>query len=104
MRSLSENEKNQYPEQEGFILLQLEINLWGYSLHRPGFLVGKGGDGRQCLFHCYPGRGGIGFLIREYSYVKSGTFWYVGCQRSKDGAMELFLVIPRPQEWKEITP
>ena len=104
MRNLSENKKPQYPEQEGFMLLQLETILWGNTLHRPCFLVGKGEDGRQYLFRCYPRRGVVGFFIRESSYAKPGTFWYVGCQRSKDGAMELFLAIPLPQEWKGIAP
>ena len=94
MRQFSEDEKPRYPAQEGFMLLQPETIVWGNSMHRPCFLVGKGADGRRYLLRCYPRRDFIGIPIREFSRVKPGVFWYVGCQQSRGGAMELMMALP----------
>lgn len=104
MRNLPEHERPVYPETEGFLALQPEIIVWGNSLHRPCFLVGKGEDGKRYLFRCYPRADFVGFPIRESCYAKPGIFWYVGCQKSRDGAMELMAAFPLLLESGEIVP
>lgn len=94
MRNLPENEKPQYPAKEGFLMLRPEAIVWGNTLHRPCFLVGRGEDGRRYLLRCYPRADFIGFPVRASSYAKPGEFWYVGCRESKDGAMELLAAFP----------
>lgn len=96
MREIPENVKPRYPDKEGFMLFQQESIIWGNSLHRPCFLVGRGEDGGQYLFRCYPRTDFIGFPIRESSYAKPGEFWFVGCRQSRDGAKELVMAIPLP--------
>lgn len=94
MRQFSEDEKPRYPAQEGFMLLQPEMIVWGNSLHRPCFLVGKGADEKRYLLRCYPRRDFIGIPIREFYRVEPGTLCYVGYQQSQDGAMELLMALP----------
>jgi len=104
MWDLPENEKPTYPETEGFLVLQLETIVWGNSFHRPCFLVGRGGDGKRYLLRCYPRPDFVGFPIRQSCYAKPGTFWYVGCQRSRDGTMELMAAFPLLRESCESAP
>lgn len=104
MRYLPENERPVYPETEGFLLLRLETIVWGNTLYRPCFLVGRGDDGNRNLFRCYPRADFMGFPIRESSYAKPGTFWYVGCQKSRDGAMELMAAFPLLRDSSENAP
>lgn len=104
MRDLLENEKPVYPETEGFLVLRLETIIWGNTLHRPCFLVGRGEDGKRYLLRCYPRSDFVGFPIRQSCYSKPGTSWYVGCQRSRDGAMELRAAFPLPKESCEDIP
>lgn len=98
MRNLPKNERPVYPETEGFLVLQPEMILWGNSLHRPCFLVGRGESGKRYMLRCYPRADFVGFPIRESGYAKPGSFWYVGCQQSRDGAMELILAFPLMEE------
>ena len=104
MRNLPEHERPVYPETEGFLILQPETIVWGNSLHRPCFLVGKGEDGKRYLLRCYPRADFVGFPIRESCCAKPGTFWYVGCQRSRDGTMELMAAFPLLKESCESAP
>lgn len=98
MRNLPEHERPVYPEAEGFLALQPEAIVWGNSLHRPCFLVGKGEDGKRYLLRCYPRADFVGFPIRESSYAKPGAVWYVGFRKSTDGASELMAAFPLLRE------
>ena len=104
MRNLPENERPTYPEIEGFLVLQPETIVWGNSLHRPCFLVGKGENGKRYLLRCYPRMDFVGFPIRESCYAKPEAIWHVGCQRSRDGAMELMAAFPLFGESGESAP
>ena len=104
MRDLPENEKPAYPETEGFLVFRPETIVWGNSLHRPCFLVGRGEDGKRYLLRCYPRPDFVGFPIRQSCYAKPGSFWYVGCQRSRDGAIELMAAFPLFSESGENIP
>ena len=93
-RDLPFEEKPQYPEEEGFLVLRLEAILWGNGLHRSCFLLGWGDDGKHYRLRYYPKAHYLGLRIRESSYALPGSEWYVGCQRSKDSAMDLIAAFP----------
>lgn len=72
--------------------------VWGSTLHRSCFLVGREAHGARYLLRCYPRPDFWGFPIRASSWAKPDSFWFVGFQESKDGAMELLMAIPLPGE------
>ena len=87
-------ERPQYPEADGFLVLRLEALLWGRSRRRAAFLIGTGVDGIRYQLRCYPKADHIGLFPRSTSYAFPGAYWYAGCQRSTDGAMDLIAAFP----------
>lgn len=102
MRRLPLKMKYQYPDKEGFLILRLEAILWGKSIHRTSFLLGTGEDGQPYKLRCYPRTTHAGLFPRESSYAFTGARWFIGCQRSQDGAMDLTAAFP--MQWEEETP
>lgn len=94
MKRCPQKERPQYPESAGFLILRLEAFLWGSSLRRAAFLIGTGVDGIRYQLRCYPKANHIGLFPRHSSYAFPGAYWYVGCQRSTDGAMDLIAAFP----------
>lgn len=95
MRRLSPEEAYAYPPEEGILILQLEAVLWGNAIHRACFLVGSDGQARYRLRY-YPRTTYAGIGLDDTRYVRQDSRWLLGCLRSKDGAMDLFLALPLP--------
>lgn len=83
----------EYPEQEGFLVMQAVAMLWGRNKSR--FIVGRGSAGECLKLRYYPKPLYMGPLIWEYP---PGTWWFLGCLRSADGAMEVAAAFPLPPE------
>lgn len=83
----------EYPEQEGFLVIQAVAMLWGRNKSR--FIVGKGPAGECLKLRYYPKPLYIGPLIWEYP---PGTRWLLGCRLAADGAMEVAAALPLPPE------
>ena len=86
----------EYPEQEGFLVMQAVAMLWGRNKSR--FIVGRGSAGECLKLRYYPKPLYMGPLIWEYP---PGTQWFLGCLRSADGAMEVAAAFPLLPEWKQ---
>lgn len=96
MRRLSPEEAYVYPPEEGILILRLEAILWGNALHRACFLVGSDGQARYKLRY-YPRTSYAGIGLDDTRYVRQDSRFILGCQRSKDGAMELVFAFPLPE-------
>lgn len=83
----------EYPEQEGFLVMQAVAMLWGRNKSR--FIVGRGPAGECLKLRYYPKSLYIGPLIWEYP---PGTRWLLGCRLATDGAMEVAAAFPLPPE------
>jgi len=90
MKKCPQKERPRYPEADGFLILRLEALLWGSSLRRAAFLIGIGDDG----IRCYPKADHTGLFPRRSSYAFPGAYWYVGYQKSTDGALDLMAAFP----------
>ena len=86
----------QYPESEGFLVMQAIVMLWGKNKSR--FIVGRGQSGECLKVRYYPKPFYMGLRIWEYP---PGTWWLLGCRRAADGAMEVAAAFPLPSEWKQ---
>lgn len=77
-----------YPAEEGFLLLDAQIILWGH--HRAQFIVGRGEHGEylQLRYYQRPLYAGL--------EVNTVGLWYIGCRRASDGAMEIAAAFPVP--------
>lgn len=86
----------EYPESEGFLVMQAIVMLWGKNKSR--FIVGRGKTGECLKVRYYPKPLYMGLQIWEYP---PGTWWLLGCRRAADGAMEVAAAFPLPSEWKQ---
>ena len=78
------------------MLLSLEAVLWGNSLHRACFLIGIGEDGQRYKLRHYPKNNFFGIPFLDSPYARKGTWWHIGCQRAKDGSMDIVSALPVP--------
>lgn len=77
-----------YPVEEGFLLLDVQIVLWGRR--RSKFIVGRGehGENLQLRYYQRPLYAGL--------EVNTAGLWYIGCRKASDGAMEVVAAFPVP--------
>lgn len=101
MKHLSPEECYVYPEEEGILILHLEAILWGNALHRACFLIGTGESGARFKLRYYPKTTYTGIGLDDTRYARQNARWLVGAQKAKDGAMELIMALPLPEETAE---
>lgn len=86
-------DKYEYPK-PGQILLQLEAIVWGKGRGVMYFVLGTDENGRRYKIRVYPKDWYIGVHIHQSSYAIKGSYWLLGCQKAKDGAVDLVGAFP----------
>lgn len=92
--ALPMSERYYPPEEEGYYLVQLDSFLWGRIETKAFFLAVTSIDGKHYRIRHYPRRQDINFFSRRSPYATKGSWWYIGCRRANDGAMELAAAFP----------
>lgn len=91
MRSVPPEKAYQYPPEVGFLEFFPEAILCGK--HPVLFLVGTDPEGNRFKFRVYSKKTNIGLSLQSI-YGTVGSHWYLGFQKSKDGAMDLTFALP----------
>lgn len=92
----------EYPEQEGFLIMQAVAMLWGRNKSR--FIVGRGSTGECLKVRYYPKPLYMGLRIWGYP---PGTWRLLSYRSAADGAMEVaaaFPLLPERKQQKEALP
>lgn len=84
----------EYPQEEGFFIMNLEAIVWSKSKSKACFLIGTDAFGNRIKLRFYPKWYYSGYHFLKSSWAQKNAQWYVGCSRAKDGAMEMIAGFP----------
>lgn len=84
----------EYPEKEGFFLVRPTALLYGNGRWSARFLLGEGDNGKMYKYSVYPKRDYMGVQVNNKIFGKRNSVWLVGCEKARDGAMDLTFSFP----------
>lgn len=84
----------EYPQEEGFFIMNLEAVVWGNSRSKACFLMGTDALGNRIKLRHYPKWYYYGYPFLHSAWAQKGAQWYVGCCWAKDGAMDMIAGFP----------
>jgi len=90
--------KYDYPPEDGYMVLNPHALVWGKSRHVL-FVIGTDGNENHIKLRYYPKDTFVGVspLNKDHAYV--GSSWIMGYKRANDGAMDIVLALPLPDNF-----
>lgn len=93
-KNFPEKDTYKYPDNEGVYIFRPQEILRSKGRWGALFLLGIGDNEQQYMFRFYPKSYYAGENIANSVFGKRGSVWLVGCEKSKDNAMDLIYAFP----------
>lgn len=93
-QNFEQRERYHYPQEPGFFLFRPQFILRGKRRYAAQFVLGVGDDEVLLKFRSYPKSRFVGVSLTNHRFSLQTSVWLVGCERAKDGAMDICCAFP----------